>query len=77
MADETLPTRGACHLVEHLAIEPQPRLYAHNGWCAVDSTGFWAQGERDEVLDYLTGVVRRLHPLPRDRMVAEPTCTVW
>ena len=71
MADETLPTRGACHLVEHLAIEPQPRLYAHNGWCAVDSTGFWAQGEREEVLDYLTGVVRRLHPLPRDRMVAE------
>jgi zinc protease len=71
MADETLPTRGACHLVEHLAIEPQPRLYAHNGWCGVDSTGFWAEGEREEVLDYLTGVVRRLHPLPRDRMVAE------
>ena len=70
-ADETLPTRGICHLVEHLAIEPQPRLYAHNGWCAVDSTGFWAEGERDEVLDYLEGVARRLHALPRDRMVAE------
>ena len=27
-ADETLPTRGICHLVEHLAIEPQPRLYS-------------------------------------------------
>ena len=38
-ADETLPTRGICHLVEHLAIEPQPRLYAHNGWCSIDSTG--------------------------------------
>ena len=25
-ADETLPTRGICHLVEHLAIEPQSRL---------------------------------------------------
>src|SRR6187549_2530426 len=71
MADETLPTRGICHLVEHLAIEPQPRLYAHNGWCAVDSTGFWAEGERDEVLDFLEGVARRLHALPRDRMVAE------
>ena len=71
MADETLPTRGICHLVEHLAIEPQPRLYAHNGWCSVDSTGFWAEGDRDEVLDYLSGVARRLHPLPRDRMVAE------
>ena len=70
-ADENLPTRGICHLVEHLAIEPQPRLYAHNGWCAVDSTGFWAEGERDEVLDYLEGVARRLHALPRDRMVAE------
>jgi hypothetical protein len=70
-ADETLPTRGICHLVEHLAIEPQPRLYAHNGWCAVDSTGFWAEGERDEVLDYLEGVAHRLHALPRDRMVAE------
>jgi hypothetical protein len=71
MADETLPTRGICHLVEHLAIEPQPRLYAHNGWCSIDSTGFWAEGDRDEVLGYLEGVVRRLHPLPRDRMVAE------
>jgi len=71
MADETLPTRGICHLVEHLAIEPQPRLYAHNGWCSIDSTGFWAEGDRDEVLEYLEGVVRRLHPLPRDRMVAE------
>ena len=70
-ADETLPTRGICHLVEHLAIEPQPRLYAHNGWCSIDSTGFWAEGGRDEVLDYLSGVARRLHSLPRDRMVAE------
>jgi hypothetical protein len=50
-ADETLPTRGVCHLVEHLAIEPQPRLYAHNGWCTIDSTGFWAEGDRDEVLE--------------------------
>ena len=71
LADETLPTRGICHLVEHLAIEPQPRLYAHNGWCSIDSTGFWAEGDRDEVLDYLSGVAQRLHPLPRDRMVAE------
>ena len=71
VADETLSTRGICHLVEHLAIEPQPRLYAHNGWCSIDSTGFWAEGERDEVLGYLDGVARRLHPLPRDRMVAE------
>jgi hypothetical protein len=70
-ADETLPSRGICHLVEHLAIEPRPRLYPHNGWCSIDATGFWAEGERDEVVDYLTGVVRRLHPLPRERMVAE------
>jgi zinc protease len=70
-ADETLPTRGICHLVEHLAIEPQPRLYAHNGWCSIDATGFWAEGDREEVLGYLSGVARRLHPLPRDRMVAE------
>jgi zinc protease len=70
-ADETLATRGICHLVEHLAIEPQARLYAHNGWCSIDSTGFWAEGGRDEVLDYLLGVARRLHSLPRDRMVAE------
>jgi zinc protease len=71
VADETLATRGICHLVEHLAIEPQPRLYAHNGWCAVDTTGFWAEGDREEVLGYLSGVARLLHPLPRDRMVAE------
>jgi len=71
VADETLPTRGICHLVEHLAIEPQPRLYSHNGWCSIDTTGFWAEGDRDEVLGYLSGVARRLQPLPRDRMVAE------
>ncbi len=71
MADETLPNHGICHLVEHLAIEPQQRLYAHNGWCSIDATGFWAEGDRDEVLGYLAGVARRLHPLPRDRMVAE------
>jgi zinc protease len=70
-ADETLSTRGICHLVEHLAIEPQPRLYDHNGWCSIDATGFWAHGDRDEVLGYLEGVAQRLHPLPRDRMVAE------
>ena len=58
MADETLPTRGICHLVEHLAIEPQPRLYAHNGWCSIDATGFWAEGDRDEVLEYLSGVAQ-------------------
>ncbi len=71
VADETLPIRGICHLVEHLAIEPKPRLYAHNGWSAIDTTGFWAEGDRNEVLGYLEGVARRLHPLPRDRMVAE------
>jgi zinc protease len=71
VADETLPTRGICHLVEHLAIEPRPRLYSHNGWSSIDATGFWAAGDRDEVLDYLLSVARRLHPLPRDRMVAE------
>ncbi|HEY7002902.1 MAG TPA: hypothetical protein VH281_01370, partial [Gaiellaceae bacterium] len=63
--------RGICHLVEHLAIEPRPRLHPFNGWCSIDATGFWAEGDRDEVLDYLSGVARLLHPLPRDRMVAE------
>ena len=71
VADETLSTRGICHLVEHLAIEPRPRLFSWNGWCSIDSTGFWAEGERDEVLDYLSGVARMLHPLPHERMVAE------
>ena len=71
MADETLPTRGICHLVEHLAIEPQKRLFSFNGWCGIDSTGFWAEGDRDEVQDYLQGVAQRLRALPRDRMVAE------
>jgi zinc protease len=70
-ADETLPTRGICHLVEHLAIEPRPRLFTFNGWCSIDSTGFWAEGDRDEVLGYLSEVARALHPLPYDRLVAE------
>jgi zinc protease len=71
MADETLPTRGICHLIEHLAIKPRPRLFTFNGWCGIDSTGFWAEGERDEVLDYLSEVARLLHQLPQDRLVAE------
>ena len=71
VADETLPTRGICHLVEHLAIDPHPRLFTFNGWSAIDSTGFWAEGERDEVLGYLSEVARMLHPLPHERLVAE------
>jgi hypothetical protein len=45
MADEALPSRGICHLIEHLAIEPRQRLYAYNGWSSIDSTGFWGHSE--------------------------------
>jgi hypothetical protein len=30
-ADETLPIRGICHLVEHLAIEPKPASITTTG----------------------------------------------
>ena len=71
VADEPLPLRGICHLIEHLAIEPKQRLYTYNGWSSIDATGFWAEGGRDEVLGYLTGVAGLLRSLPIDRLEPE------
>ena len=71
MADEPLPKRGICHLVEHLAIAPETRLYSYNGWSSPDDTGFWAEGTRDEALGYLTSVAAGLRELPVDRFETE------
>src|SRR5262245_51104623 len=71
VADESLPVRGICHLIEHLAIEPKQRLYTYNGWSSIDATGFWAEGRPDEVLGYLSGVAAQLRSLPLDRLAPE------
>jgi zinc protease len=70
-SDEPLPKRGICHLVEHLAINPDQRLYTYNGWSSMDDTGFWAEGTQEEVLGYLGSVVRNLRELPEHRFEPE------
>ncbi len=65
VADETLPTRGITHLVEHLAHEriglPLYEANAHVGvWC----TTFSAGGEVDDVTAHLGVLGAALHDLP-------------
>ena len=68
-ADETLRTSGLTHLVEHLALSKFERgPYEYNGRVEVALTAFWASGEPDEVLRYLTEVAHELSDLPLERL---------
>ena len=71
--DERLHTSGITHVVEHLALPaatPTPGL-DWNGWVGLTSTGFWASGEEDDVVRFLTDVVQRLQQLPLERLETE------
>jgi zinc protease len=71
-ADETLPTAGASHLVEHLALSTAgTRRFTVNGFVDGTRTAFWSAGTRDEVTGFLTDVARALGDLPLDRLDAE------
>lgn len=71
-ADETLPTNGITHLVEHLALYrlgQQPHY--QNGSVRTSITSFDSVGEVDEVTAFLAGVCEGLADLPTDRREAE------
>ncbi len=71
-ADETLPTSGVTHLVEHLALHRLGLSDLHyNGATANTYTLFHVTGDEDEVVTYLNGVCAALRDLPLDRLETE------
>jgi predicted Zn-dependent peptidase len=71
-ADETLPTFGLTHLVEHLALYRLGLSDLHyNGATAGTYTLFHVTGDEDEVVTYLNSVCAALRDLPMDRLETE------
>ena len=72
MADETLPTHGISHLIEHLALFPlRSTSTQYNGMTGQITTEFVAAGSPDEVGAHLTSVANSLAALPFDRVDLE------
>ncbi|MCN9241445.1 insulinase family protein [Streptomyces sp. RY43-2] len=71
-ADETLPTSGITHLVEHLALHRLGLSDLHyNGATANAYTLFHVTGSEAEVVAYLNAVCAALRDLPLDRLETE------
>ncbi|MET8074987.1 insulinase family protein [Streptomyces sp. NPDC005303] len=71
-ADETLPTSGITHLVEHLALYHLGLSDLHyNGATADTYTLFHVTGDEDEVVTYLNSVCAALRDLPMERLETE------
>jgi predicted Zn-dependent peptidase len=71
-ADETLPTAGITHLVEHLALYHLGLSDLHyNGATASTYTLFHVTGDETEVVTYLNSVCAALRELPMDRLETE------
>ncbi|MER6286425.1 M16 family metallopeptidase [Streptomyces sviceus] len=71
-ADETLPTAGITHLVEHLALHHLGLSDLHyNGATASTYTLFHVSGDETEIVTYLNSVCAALHDLPMDRLETE------
>lgn len=71
-ADETLPTRGVTHLVEHLALTGTNKgPHAFNGYTGDVLTSFVVAGEPGEVTAHLAAVCEALRRLPVDRLEHE------
>jgi hypothetical protein len=71
-ADETLPTRGWTHLVEHLALAGTGRPGDHsNGHTDATTTAYHVEGTAERVVGFLADVTRRLADLPVDRLTDE------
>ena len=71
-ADETLPTRGWTHLVEHLALAGLGRPGEHsNGRTDATTTTFHVEGDAEQVREFLADVTGRLARLPLDRVPTE------
>ena len=71
-ADETLPTRGITHLVEHLALYGLGEVDSHhNGTTGETITRFHINGTEAEVVAFLNGLCRALRDLPVERLQVE------
>lgn len=71
-ADETLPTGGLTHLVEHLALFPIGRqVYDYNGRVDHNTAMFYASGSQAEVVGFLSEVAANLGQLPMERLEDE------
>ncbi len=71
-ADETLPTSGVTHLIEHLALSSidDPNR-CHNGFVDTTMTGFSTTGTLDEVTALLERLCRNLTSLPGEFLERE------
>lgn len=70
--DEPLTHAGITHLVEHLAFHRLLHLsYEHNGTTEPSFTRFFAEGDTDEVADFVRTVVATLTDPPLDRIGRE------
>jgi hypothetical protein len=67
-ADETVPTRGLTHLVEHLAMHSVgDPPYQCNASVGLTTTDFYARGSSQEMAQFLEAVCRGLSDLPLGR----------
>lgn len=72
VCDEDGPRRGITHLVEHLALYGIGRRdHLTNGFVALSTCTFYAQGTQDEIERFLGDVTRSLGGLPLDRLEPE------
>ncbi len=70
--DETLPTNGITHMVEHLTLFPLgQKPHYQNGSVRTSLTTFDTAGDPDEVARFLAGVCTGLSSLPVDRLETE------
>ena len=70
--DESVPTRGITHLVEHLALGPLGiQDYDHNGTVETLRTMFIVSGSPEEVVTFLRQAATSMADLPTDRLLLE------
>lgn len=70
--DETLPTNGVSHLVEHLALHRHGVTdYHYNGLTSTTTTQFVIQGTPDSVVAFVNDVCANLRDLPIGRLATE------
>ena len=72
MADENFGNHGITHLVEHLAFHGLIDETVHSNGMTTDTyTCFFATGERDQVISFLSQICANLSNLPLDQMDKE------
>jgi zinc protease len=68
-ADETLPTHGVTHLLEHVALDFGRRRYPFNGMVDATRTLMTAHGTPEQLTEFLGTVCARLADLDSDRSI--------